>query len=535
MSDDTTMWEWLPQDRDWQNWHKTIRGPIDGVYNHRYPPENPAFGVDPINRCTRQIQRSIAHARAAGSTVRGIGRGWSLSEITLPQGRLIDISLLIGRKPVARSQIDPGYPGGTTESGKLWLVQGGTYISELNRTLEHNRFGRSLRTTGAANGQTVIGASSTGTHGSARQFGAFHDQIVAIHLIANETTQYWLERASYPVLKPRFGQSLGAQVLRDDALFNAVVMGLGAFGIIHNVVIETRPRRLFEAINNGHLTDPFDIPDGQQPALNRFFYDADMRDLIATLDFESHPQLKPPPGRGAPYFFQPILDPNTSPVEVLVTQMYERPWQPGYVPNYAANESTFGPGYDFISVLGFLLDRFPGLTPTFADIARGQLFRYAPKTGSWGEQFGYKAARTKVASGSVAVPLDRALATLDALIDLNTDIGGAPLVYGCRYVRKSDALLAFNRWDTTFVVSMDGVENARSQSFFARVPQEMEARGIPFTQHWGKTNHYTPQRVRTAYGANLDAWRDARETLLPDPADRALYSNDYLRERGLAD
>ncbi|NNC73178.1 MAG: FAD-binding protein [Sphingomonadaceae bacterium] len=533
MSDDTTMWQWLPQSSDWENWHKTIEGPIDGVYIHRYPPDNPAFEFDAINRCTRQIQRSIAHARAAGRPVRGIGRGWSLSDITLPQGRMIDISLLNGRAPVKKSQIDPAYPGGTAERRKLWLVQGGTYISEINKTLESNQFGRSLQTSGAANGQTIIGATSTGTHGSALHFGALHDHIVAIHLITNETTQYWMERESYPVTKESVALNLGAKRIRDDDLFNAVVMGLGAFGIIHNVVIETRPRFLLEAINNGHLTDPFDIPDGEVPQLNRLFYDDDMRKLIATLDFAAHPSLKPPAGFAKPYFFQPIIDPNTTPVEVLVTQMYKLPWKQGYQPNYAARESTFGPGYDFLSVVGFLLDRFQRLTGLFADIARAQLFNYAPKTGSWGEQFGYKAPRTKVASGSVAVPLDRAIETLDALIDLNKRLGGTPLVFGCRYVRKSPALLAFNKWDTTLVVSVDGVENAKARQFFKAMPDTMEAAGIPFTQHWGKTNHYTKQRIATAYGDNAMHWIAAREELLPDPADRAMFENDYLRARGL--
>ena len=535
MSDDTTMWEWLPQTRKWRNWHKTIEGKIDGVYVHHYPDDNPPFTLDAINRCTRQIQRSLAHARAAGRPVRGIGRGWSLSDITLPQGRMIDISRLNGRAPVKKSQIDPNYPGGLAEPRKLWLVQGGTYISGINKTIESNRFERSLHTSGAANGQTIIGATATGTHGSALHFGALHDHIVAIHLIANETTQYWLERKSYPVTKKSIADTLGAQFIRDDDLFNAVVMGLGAFGIIHNVVIETRPRFLLKAINNTHQTDPFDIPDGQQPQLNRFFYDNDMRKLIATLDFNAHPTLKPPAGHTKPYFFQPILDPNTTPVEVLVTQMYEMDWKPGHVPNYAARESTFGPGYDFLSVVGFLLDRFQGLTGMFADIARAQLFSYAPKTGSWGEQFGYKAPRTKVASGSVAVPLNRALDTLDALIELNKKLGGTPLVFGCRYVRKSDALLAFNKWDTTFVVSVDGVENDTARKFFKAMPDTMEAKGIPFTQHWGKTNHYTPARVKTAYGDNLTRWKAAREKLLPDPADRAMFANSYLTERGLAD
>jgi hypothetical protein len=162
-----------------------------------------------------------------------------------------------------------------------------------------------------------------------------------------------------------------------------------------------------------------------------------------------------------------------------------------------------------------------------------QMFELGTKVGSWGELFGYKALRTKVASGTVAVPLDRALDALDALLDLNSDIGPVPLVFGCRYVKKSPALLAFNRWDPTFVVSIDGVWNNDSLEFFDKIPERMEVNNIPFTQHWGKTNGYTRQRIEDVFGTDYGKWIAARHALLPDPADRDMFANQYLKARGL--
>ncbi|MEO0439786.1 MAG: FAD-linked oxidase, partial [Pseudomonadota bacterium] len=64
---------------------------------------------------------------------------------------------------------------------------------------------------------------------------------------------------------------------------------------------------------------------------------------------------------------------------------------------------------------------------------------------------------------------------------------------------------------------------------------KMDSKSIPFTQHWGKSNAYTPQRVRNAYGdMNVGKWKAAREQLLPDPADQAAFSNAFLRNCGLA-
>jgi hypothetical protein len=61
----------------------------------------------------------------------------------------------------------------------------------------------------------------------------------------------------------------------------------------------------------------------------------------------------------------------------------------------------------------------------------------------------------------------------------------------------------------------------------------MEVNNIPFTQHWGKTNGYTRQRIEDVYGTDYGKWIAARHTLLPDPADRNMFANQYLKARGL--
>lgn len=506
----------------WKNWHETVSGTVEGIDKIHYPPDRQAYGSAAINRCTRQIQRSIASAKIRGLGYRAVGRGWSLSEAPLTKGIMLDNSLLQGKKKLRENQLDPTYQGNAEQKNGLCLIQCGNYISEVNEWLESSGQQLSLHTTGAANGQTIVGAMATGTHGSALDYGALHDHVVGLHLLAGESKQYWIERASYPVIKSALPQSLGAELIRDDELFNAVVMSFGAFGIIHNIVIEARPRFLLDSHNYNEDRNG-----------NKLVLDARMRTRIGDLDFTSDAALDPPGESGRPYFFQPIVNPNSNPPEILVTQMHERPWQPGYVPDYRMNQGSFGPGYDFISIAGRALALFQNLVPLFAQLIVQQMFELGKKTGSWGEMFGYKALRTKVASGTVAVPMNKALQTLDILLDLNADIGPVPLVFGCRYVKKSPALLAFNRWDMTFVISIDGIYNDDSLEFFDKIPEQMEANNIPYSQHWGKTNGYTAQRVRDIYGSNVDKWIAARHRLLPDPADRAMFENDYMRDRGL--
>jgi hypothetical protein len=181
-----------------------------------------------------------------------------------------------------------------------------------------------------------------------------------------------------------------------------------------------------------------------------------------------------------------------------------------------------------------ILEAFKGVIPTFSKLAAKQLFDTASKTGTPGMIYGFKAPQLNVASGSIAVALPDARRTLEILIKLYKDIGPVPVVLGCRYVRKSPALLAFNRFPLGLMISIDGVYSPTTNAFFATAADRVEAAGISFTQHWGKSNAYTPQRVAKAYGGNLQKWLDARKALIPAAADRALFDNDYIRERGLA-
>ena len=142
----------------------------------------------------------------------------------------------------------------------------------MNKVIESKDERRSLFTSGAANGQTIVGATSCGTHGSALDFGALHDHIVAIHLVASGNSHFWIERKSRPVMTAAWVKQLGATLKRDDDdLFNAAVVSFGSFGIIQAVVIETVPRYLLKT----------------QPGNEKL--DEELWKAIGALDFTAHP------------------------------------------------------------------------------------------------------------------------------------------------------------------------------------------------------------------------------------------------------
>jgi hypothetical protein len=503
-------------DHHWSNFHQTYSQVQQGSWDLFFP-ANSADGktvLADLRETTRQMHAIIAQAKQANIPLRAVGSRWSLSAAPATSGWTINTNRLRGRMRIDPALVDPAYAGTADRKSNLFLFQCGNSVADVNKVLESPALQRALHTSGAANGQTIAGATSTGTHGSALAFGALHDHIVGLHLVAPEGRHYWIERGSYPVMTPAWVNNLGATLKRtDDDLFNAAVVSMGAFGFIESVLIETAPRYLLDCRSG------------------RSVLDEDLWAAIGGLDFTKHGFF----GGVAPYFFQAVINPATD--EVLLNANYKIACPPGYQPVYGLTQDPdkIGPGFDSLSTVGFILDRFPGLIPRFSRLAADSLFDTKQRIGTPGEIYGFKAPQLHVASGSIAVALADARRALEALIQLYRDIGPVPLVLGCRYVRKSPALLAFNRFPTGLMISIDGVDGSLSRAYFAASAARIEAAGISFTQHWGKTNAYTPARVSAAYKGNLQKWKDARRQVLRTVADRQIFNNDYTVHRGLAD
>lgn len=111
-----------------------------------------------------------------------------------------------------------------------------------------------MPTLGAAGGQTIVGAFSTGTHGADLYLPPIADAVQAIHLIGSDGKEYWIER-DYSVMPQ--ATSLGAHtnftltddkslvkvypgihIIRDQSVFDAVLVSAGRMGIIYSVVLK---------------------------------------------------------------------------------------------------------------------------------------------------------------------------------------------------------------------------------------------------------------------------------------------------------
>lgn len=108
-------------------------------------------------------------------------------------------------------------------------------------------------TLGGAGGQTVFGALTTGTHGGDHKMPPIADYVMAIHLIADGGKHYWIERGSFPsridipltdVTKlkalygvDKYGGADNFEIIRDNNIFNSVLISTGRFGIVYSIVM----------------------------------------------------------------------------------------------------------------------------------------------------------------------------------------------------------------------------------------------------------------------------------------------------------
>jgi hypothetical protein len=124
----------------------------------------------------------------------------------------------------------------------------------LNKKMKNSTYLGSwaFKTLGGAGGQTVFGALTTGTHGGDFLIGPIADSVMALHLVADRGKHYWIEPESLTplgvrltdnnLLKAMYGQARyggpnNFKVIRDDTLFNSVLVSAGRFGIVYSIVI----------------------------------------------------------------------------------------------------------------------------------------------------------------------------------------------------------------------------------------------------------------------------------------------------------
>ena len=305
------------QNRTWRNWNEDVEFRASEYFEPAHSAPNTRDGL-------AQLVHVVARASEEGRELHAIGSGWAFEGAAASKDWIVSLQRL--NRPLdyvvgdgaaltdawRATQSDPD------ASVRLVHVEAGIRVLDLCEFLDAQ--GLAAPTLGGANGQALAGVVSTSTHGGDWQQPPFPDLVRAVHLVTEGGQELWVERLSDPItqddrLKPRL-PCADTRIVRDDRIFDAVLVACGRFGVIYSLVLQVRKAfRVVEVINRPQRSDVLQaLRDGQSS--NTLF-----GPLFAHLN-----TLPVPPGltdaTGNPYFLQ-ILFNSQNPDDVWVHRRWE--------------------------------------------------------------------------------------------------------------------------------------------------------------------------------------------------------------------
>ena len=184
----------------WQNWGRTEKVRPQLV---EYPTTISA------------VRRSVRSAATRGRAIKAVGAGHSFTGIAVAPGTLLDLSDLSGLVSVDR------------ERSRVRLLAG-TRLHRIPALLAP--YGLAMTNLGDIDRQSISGAVSTGTHGTGLRFGGLATQVVGATLVTAD------------------GELLTVDEEENAELLPAVALGLGALGILVDVMIQCVPAFALRAV-----------------------------------------------------------------------------------------------------------------------------------------------------------------------------------------------------------------------------------------------------------------------------------------------
>jgi hypothetical protein len=539
----------------WSNFHKTISVNIKDLFTSMNPKGKSAW--EKYNFMTTSIQEFIQkQVIEKKTTMRPFGSGWSWTEVnTTTNGVMLDTSSNFNKGMDLVFKLSPEDVLTTYQPGSEFLVfsQCGKGIRKLNKYLEGVK--RSLKTSGASDGQTIVGAMSTGTHGSNLNFGAIHDFVAGIHIITGPglNDHIWIERNSHKVVSIHFLNSLKLsehQLISDDDVFNSALVCFGSFGFIHGVLLETEEIFQMKLIRQ------------------TFPYNEKLVKLMSNLDVNAFgfPDYKGQELCHLQVVFDPYdFDPEVITGTAIITYGYQLPkisalpksrfsWLRDLLIYYSYRFHrivTFfrklfsGVPNDIVHVLSNI-DQYAAMDiPTMTAIVLRLSYKNETQQGTLGELFTGEGPPSALAGSSMCVDLSNIEKTLKILKKFTPkDHPQFAGVFSLRFVKSSPATLACTHFGkVTCVIEADGILNDRTKAYYHDVWNELRAANIPFTFHWGKlndlegktnvSNTHDAHFVDDMYGPKVNIWKTARDKILTNPEVRKLFVNDTLKSWGL--
>lgn len=466
-----------------------------------------------------------------------IGRGWSFSRLVGARDYLIDTAgwsgmRLVHPQDLAASPADPA-------NRKLALVLGGTRLRELTAWAQREH-GLSIETSGTHLGLSVAGSVATASHGSRLGFGGIQNMVRGLHIVTGPTSSAWIERASDPVLRQQAAEQFATEIIRDDALFEDVLVHLGGMGLVNALALQLVD------------DDPYDVGIAVETV-----GEADLATLAAG-DFDAVAQKFA--GRSDPVFYELTIDPFDWAGNEAVHTFYFRSGQAkAFDPQIEPLQRTFADASGMIAatMLREKLSPAAGFPSVFERYREAVKALPQPQGVRWNQLHG-----DEITGGfpgalyNASFAIDRTYLPQVIPLMCQAVAGQLPtFLFTVRFVSEPAGTLAFTRFRHNAVIEIDGFSDkapgelgqfgqsivvATSQIRAALEALEQNDPAFGFGMHWGKLGDLDRAKVEHDFdrpdaggSTPLGRWKAARARLLGKDIRKILW-NEALDDWGMA-
>jgi hypothetical protein len=496
---------------DWQNYGQNLSATVATYYLVSNGTDgSTAHGLSALRAVVQEVEQQ-------GGSLAPVGSRWCFSPAAVNTGAMVDVTRMAIQMPFSADQV-------TVDPATVIHLQAGTTIQQLLTYVESA--GRELLGMGGNCGQTVGGVISTGSHGGFRRTAGFPDAARALFVVAEKGDPYWLERASRPLVSAAFATSLaqaGVAVLREDDLFNDAVIGLGAFGVLNSVVLDTAPA-YFVALDRS----VFDLDDKLRAA----FFQGDFGQIGRATE-PLHFEVVVNPfrcSRGTDGAWRGTQAAHVTLMDKIPVGTPTTDEQPG---------STLNDG-DLGQIVATFAQLAPVALPPLVDLLIPVLYPNRMVHGplSWANPLSTTKAPT--ISLELGVSSDSAAHAFDATMDGMSATGfRLPGAIGMRQTAQSSATLSVAQWPLTFTFEFACLDVAGTADNLTRLLDYLERVGVAFSLNLGQIvggSNGPPWlalngRLNRIYGADRVArWKMSRARLCPSGS---TFQNQLTRVLGL--
>jgi L-gulonolactone oxidase len=224
-----------------------------------------------------ELAEAVAAAAARGGKVRVAASGHSFTEAALTEGTMLRLEALSGVQDADRA------------SG-LVRVGGGTVLADLNEELAE--LGLAMENLGDIDRQTIVGAISTGTHGTGARLRNISAQVEGLELVLGDGSVRHLNATT------------------DPELLRAARVGVGAVGAISAVTLRCVSAFTLLRVDAPHPREEvLDSFDERADAHDHFeLFSFPYSDLALVLERNRTEEPPLPRGRAAAYLNDVVLE-----------------------------------------------------------------------------------------------------------------------------------------------------------------------------------------------------------------------------------